>query len=164
MTSPGTIAQLHAVTSPGTIAPRRLILWGALGSARTKRISGFDLRGFNAFRNSESVGDMEQIYLNEPGFGALLSAPIRLLDIDLNNPPPAGLSGPFNLSANACADGILNCLVTWFELEMPSGERVSFAPSETNPQHMYFRAVRQQIEMLNYERQLGVRLEGPLRN
>ncbi|KAL1530096.1 hypothetical protein AB1Y20_001018 [Prymnesium parvum] len=150
------VARSKFLTKKGTMLPRRIVLWGALGSVRTKRVSGFDLRGFNALRNNAgAVYDMEEVMLNEQGAGRMLSSAIRLMDIDLNQPPAPGHQGPFFIRAHASEAGILNCLVTWFEIEMPSGERVSFAPDEAQPKHMYFRAMRQRLHFLEYERRLS---------
>ena len=151
------VARKRFLRPNGSMCPRRIVVWGALASVRVKQQSGFDLRQFNTFRSSAGVVyDLEEVFLNEPGAAMLLSDPIHLFSLDLNKPPEdlRRSGGTSSLEAAASADGIFNCLVTWFELEMPSGARVSFAPNWADPQHMYVRAIKQRLHFVGYERQL----------
>ena len=77
----------------GVFYPKAAMVYCALASIRTTTVQGqkcvFDSRLFNVFRNTQLdvVYDLEEVYLNEPGCGALLSRPVPIWGIDLNEPP-----------------------------------------------------------------------------
>ncbi|KAL3896362.1 MAG: hypothetical protein SGPRY_013289, partial [Prymnesium sp.] len=152
------VARRALLTKEGSMLPARLRLWGALGSVRTKEVSGLDLRGLNALRSEgAAVYDAEEVFLSEPGCAALLGPPLLLMEINLNHPPPPEHSETRAITTHACKEGIFNCLISWLEIEMPSGDTISFAPREGGAcRHMYYRALRQRLHFVGFEQRVGV--------
>ena len=82
------LARRRLLRPGGTFYPRRSVAYAALASVRTTSVCGFDCRPWNAFRHWEGpVYDFEEVLLNEPGCGTLLSEPTLLFALDLNSPP-----------------------------------------------------------------------------
>ena len=148
----------------GVFYPKAAMVYCALASIRTTTVQGqkcvFDSRLFNVFRNTqvEVVYDLEEVYLNEPGCGALLSRPVPIWGIDFNDPPSiAALDSAMSerFSLRATSDGIYNCIVTWHELDMGDETgTLSFAPNSRSPRHMYGRGVKQRLFFTGYEQRL----------
>ena len=151
------LARRQWLKPSGTMLPSRAAVWGALASVRVKGVAGFDMRPWNVFRLDECVVyDLEQVLLNEAGCAELLSAPTRLLELDLNAPPRPAAPSSREIKLRAYADGILTCFVTWLEIETSPGQSVSFAPNRDSPRHMYSRAFKQRLFFTGHERRLRV--------
>ena len=117
--------------------PRKLRLYAVLLSVRTQDVAGFDLRGFNAFRNNSATWyDYEHVVLMEkPHYAQCLSRPQLLLEIDLNAATSratsaAGLRAAVAVGMDSAVGthaaqlvcstgGVLNAVQYWAELEMP---------------------------------------------
>ena len=175
------VARSRLLLPTGRFWPGRARVMVALASVRTGRVCGFDARPFNVFRNSAgAVYDLEQVLLNEPGCGALLSAPVAALEFDLDQatlsppllhttrlwhplsrpplllqPPPTASSATRTRLATASSAGVLNCLVSWIEIDTGADEWLSFAPQAERPRHMYTRALRQSVHFVGYERRVA---------
>ena len=66
-------ARAHLLRPHGVFSPCCVRIVGVLASVRTTRVSGFDLRAFNAFRVSEGARcayDLEHLEISEPGVTA----------------------------------------------------------------------------------------------
>ena len=150
----------------GTFYPRGATVYAALASIRTTACCGFDVRPFNVFRNSdgEPVYDYEEVILNEPNCAAMLSRPVRLFDVDLNAPaadfdaPLAEAAVHATIDAAVTTEGVFNVVVCWYDLDMgpaavagAGAGRLSFAPDEAAPRHMYTRAIKQRLFFTSYE-------------
>ena len=161
-------AHTHLLRQPGgRFIPARARCYGALASLRIEEISGFDLSAFNAFRSNDSVFiDLEHVWATDlfrKQHAVLLSEPVHLFDCDFSSidslPPP---SREVELLATASADGVLNCLTWWFVLELdddddgttPSALTLDLGPNEAKPIDFGFRARRQKVRYLSYERRL----------
>ena len=73
-------ARAHLLRPHGLFSPRRVRIVGVLASVRTTRVSGFDLRAFNAFRVSEGARcayDLEHLQISEPGVALAAPEPLR---------------------------------------------------------------------------------------
>ena len=148
--------------SPGLrFIPARATAYGCLVSLRVGEISGFDLRAFNAFRSNESVFvDIEHLEATDH-FGrhraVLLSAPARLFHFDFERAdqiPPAGRTHHLRLTATR--EGLLNALVTWFELNLDAEATVGTAPAMGRAARPFWRRARgQRLHFLGYERALA---------
>ena len=149
----------------GTFYPRSAKAWACLASVRTTQTCGFDTRPFNVFRNfdkGEVVYDFEEVLLNESGCGRLLSEPFPLFDLDLNAPSFPAWTDPTSpptterIVARAAADGVFNCLVTWYDLDMGDDAGVfSCAPDHDAPRHMYFRMAKQRLFFVGFEQRIA---------
>ena len=97
------------------------------------------------------------MYLNEPGCGRLLSEPVPLFSLDLNDPPSAGneANPPEPILVTAAEPGIFNAVVTWFDLDFGGATGpLSFAPNRERPRHMYYRAIKNRLRFAGYEQRL----------
>ena len=156
------LARKHLLKPSGVFYPRAAMVYAAIASIRTTKIEGFDVRPWNVFRNfpGEVVYDFEEVMLNEPGCGTLLSRPVPILGIDLNNPPEiAALDSAMSerFKVRATAEGLFNVIVTWHELDMgDDAGTLSFAPDMQNPRHMYSRGVKQRLFFVGYEQRVAV--------
>ena len=157
-------AHTHLLRPGGSFSPARARVFAAIATVRVEEISGFDLRGFNAFRSNEQGWvDLEHIAATDAfrRQGArLLSAPVRLFDFDFSSgealPPDAREA---ELFAEVSEPGLLNCVLSWFELEVAAGvPTIDLGPlrraSKLLPAPLPFteRAKRQQLRFLGYER------------
>ena len=95
---------------------------------------------------------------------AFLSEPVHLFDFAFTSeaelPPPRR---EVSVKAIATADGVLNCVTWWYELDLGDGvDSINLAPNLQSPRAIDFRARRQRLCYLGYERRLrageGVRL------
>ena len=115
-----------------------------------------------ALLSCATSGPRAQVVLTQPGCGALLSAPVKLFGINLNA-SAAELTAELlreaassRLTARATADGIMNCVITWVDLDLgKAGGRYSSAPDLQEPRHMYTRAIKQRLHFVGYERRLS---------
>ena len=137
--------------------PSRLRVYGALCAVRTLAVSGFDLRGFNVFRTTASFtgSDLEDAALAEhAGAARMLSDPVLLVEIDLNQPPsPNGLRGRRSVPVRATHAGVLNSVAWWAELQLgaemplpthvPPSESLAQARSEPSYHLAHHLCVRQ---------------------
>ena len=151
------LARRRLLRPGGTFYPRRSVAYAALASVRTTSVCGFDCRPWNAFRHWEGpVYDFEEVLLNEPGCGTLLSEPTLLFALDLNSPPSQPPPPTEHLELTATAAGLFNCVVCWFDLDYGEhGGTLSFAPDHARPKHMYFRAIKNRLRFTGYERRLA---------
>ena len=152
------------LASGGRFAPARLRLYGQLFSMRVTRRAGFDVGRFNALRSGAGAAwqDAEQQQLAEGDDVRSLSPAVLLIDLDLSAPEQweatASIGGLVrDVSATVGRDGVLNSLVYWSELHMPSGRVVSLGPRSgaddaLPPRPLCVRARRQRVLHLPYER------------
>ena len=146
----------------GRFVPSRARVYAALASLRVDTISDFDLSAFNAFRNNASVWvDLEHIAATDR-YGKqqprLLSNPVHLFDFDFSSlgalPPNVRT---LETCVVACAEGIVNCVTWWYELEL--GDDAPCLPLGPNLGEGALpfdsRARRQKLIYLGYERRVA---------
>ena len=120
-------------------------------------IAGFDLASFNASHERQLVGGLEHIAATDM-YGRqgarLLSEPVALTFdfVKAALPPPVDAR---TVHAVASADGVLNCVTWWYDLELGDGEPpLRLGPNLEAPTPFEGRARRQQVYYVGYERQL----------
>lgn len=147
------LARRSLLVPSGHFVPSKLRLFATLHSVRTTCVAGFDLRGFNAFRNHDAIWyDAEHAASQEGVLNSrTLSKPLLLLEINLNSTadmaqyftvpassPSATTSpvssatarAPAELCAEVTAPGVLNSASYWFELGFPNGGTLHLGPPE----------------------------------
>lgn len=152
------LARQRLLKPSGTFYPRKSMVYAALASVRTTSVGGFDARMWNVFRHAADVPvyDLEEVFLNEPGCGKVLSEPIFLFSIDLNDPPQEPPPLLESIEAPVSADGIFNCIVSWFDLDFgEAGGTLSFAPNADDPKHMYYRAIKNRLRFVGFEQRVA---------
>ena len=146
----------------GSFVPSRATVYAAIASIRLGEVSGFDLSAFNAFRCNDSVWiDIEHIKATDM-YGkqgaALLSAPVALFSFDFSSAatlPTAQEAAQWaSATATATADGVVNCITWWYELDLGGGGVLDLGPNLADPRPFESRARRQVVVYLGYERQV----------
>lgn len=142
----------------GMFAPRGATLRAMLLSVRTTQVSGFDLRGFNAFAAGRAfVSDIGEVEAKEGGVCIRMSEPYTLgelefapseqaleeaaraakLHVDASGSEEAGAAAegpvPGTIAMTATRGGVFNCVAVWYELHLTDAETIDLGPSAASP-------------------------------
>ncbi|XP_043229694.1 protein arginine N-methyltransferase 9-like isoform X1 [Amphibalanus amphitrite] len=126
----------HLLLPPGRgcVLPASAAVWAAaVESAEVRSQLSAHLPSGEQLRRRLTEPYWSERLEDAPGGYRLLSEPVQVYSVDFNDPDDIerGLSGVEGRHVVQCtADGRLDALVTWFELQLGEGEVLSSAPGE----------------------------------
>ena len=154
----GTGGGMGGGTGGGSFAPHGATLRAMLLSVRTTQVSGFDLRGFNAFAAGRAfVSDIGEVEAKEGGVCTRMSEPYTLcslgfapsqeameeaaraaalhFDAAASDQATAAAEGPTHgtVAMTATASGVFNCIAVWYELHLTDEVSIDLGPSAASP-------------------------------